>query len=56
MKRRLLEDEAIFLENNKERLRKIWEKKDKRIADIDLDESSDESTEEENFQSDFVAI
>ena len=56
LKRRLLEDEAIFLENNKERLRKIWEKKDKRIADIDLDESSDESTEEENFQSDFVAI
>jgi predicted unusual protein kinase regulating ubiquinone biosynthesis (AarF/ABC1/UbiB family) len=52
LKRKLLEDEAIFLENNKDRLRKIWEKKDNDIADIDLEESS----EEDYLQSDFVAL
>ena len=50
LKRRILEDEAIFLENNKERLRKIREEKE---IEIDL---SDSSEEEENSSSDFVDI
>ena len=54
LKRRLLEDEAIFLANNKERLRIIWEKKNKEIDEINFEEM--ESSEEENSQSDFVAI
>ena len=49
LKRRILEDEAIFLENNKERLRKIREKRE---IEIDIGESS----EEENSGSDFVDI
>ncbi len=49
MKRRMLEDEAIFLENNKERLRKIREDRE---IEIDIGESS----EEENSSSDFVDI
>jgi hypothetical protein len=50
LKRRILEDEAIFLENNKERLRKI---RNNREIEIDL---SDSSEEEENSSSDFVNI
>jgi hypothetical protein len=46
-----LEDEAIFLENNKERLRKIREE---RKIEIDFENSSSE--EEENSSSDFVDI
>jgi len=53
LKRRLLEDEAIFLEKNKERLRKIWEKKDRLVEEIDI---GDESSEEENSSSDFIDI
>jgi predicted unusual protein kinase regulating ubiquinone biosynthesis (AarF/ABC1/UbiB family) len=62
LKKRILEDEAIFLENNKDRLKKIWAKKDEGIigiTDIDLEESTEESTEdleEDNYKSDFVAI
>ena len=49
LKRRILEDEAIFLENNKERLKKIREDRE---IEIDIGESS----EEENSSSDFVDI
>jgi methionine salvage enolase-phosphatase E1 len=49
LKRRILEDEAIFLENNKERLRKIRE-------DREIEIEFDESSEEENSSSDFVDI
>jgi hypothetical protein len=49
LKLRILEDEAIFLENNKERLRKIREERE---IEIDIGESS----EEENSSSDFVDI
>jgi len=49
LKKRILEDEAIFLENNKERLRKI---RQSREMEIDIGESS----EEENSSSDFVDI
>jgi serine/threonine-protein kinase RIO1 len=49
LKRRILEDEAIFLENNKERLRKI---RQSREMEIELGESSGE----ENSSSDFVDI
>jgi predicted unusual protein kinase regulating ubiquinone biosynthesis (AarF/ABC1/UbiB family) len=51
LKRRILEDENIFIENNKERLRKIRENKE-----IELDISSEEEDEEENSSSDFVDI
>jgi len=62
LKRQILEDEASFLENNKDRLKKIWAKKNDEIAGINLEESTEESTrnsedlEEDNYQSDFVAI
>ena len=65
LKKRLLEDEAIFLENNKERLRKIREKRDIAISEIDIGESSEEDEEskekmeetgEENSGSDFINI
>jgi predicted unusual protein kinase regulating ubiquinone biosynthesis (AarF/ABC1/UbiB family) len=49
LKQRILEDEAIFIENNKERLRKIRENKE-----IEFDIPSEE--EEENSSSDFVDI
>jgi methionine salvage enolase-phosphatase E1 len=51
LKRRILEDEAIFLENNKERLRKIREKRE-----IEIDFETSSSEEEENSSSDFVDI
>ena len=50
LKQRILEDEAIFLENNKERLRKIREDRD---IEIEFETSSEE---EENSSSDFVDI
>ena len=52
LKRRILEDEAIFIEHNKERLRKIREKREIEI-DLDLEKYS---SEEENSSSDFVDI
>jgi predicted unusual protein kinase regulating ubiquinone biosynthesis (AarF/ABC1/UbiB family) len=52
LKKRILEDEAIFIENNKERLRKIREKREIEI-DLDLEIYS---SEEENSSSDFVDI
>lgn len=54
LKRRLLEDEAIFMANNKERLRIIWDKKNKMVEEIEIEET--ESSEEENSSSDFVSI
>jgi hypothetical protein len=51
LKRRILEDEAIFLENNKERLRKIRENRE-----IEIDFETSSSEEEENSSSDFVDI
>jgi predicted unusual protein kinase regulating ubiquinone biosynthesis (AarF/ABC1/UbiB family) len=50
LKRQILEDEAIFIENNKERLRNI---RDKKEMEIELEFSS---SEEENSSSDFVDI
>jgi hypothetical protein len=50
LKKRILEDEAIFIENNKEWLRKIREKRDLEIV-LEFD-----SSEEENSSSDFVDI
>ena len=49
LKRRILEDEAIFIENNKERLRKIREEKE-------IEFVFENSSEEENSSSDFVDI
>ena len=49
LKKQLLKDEAIFIENNKERIRKIREKRDIEI-------SIEYSSEEENSSSDFVDI
>jgi predicted unusual protein kinase regulating ubiquinone biosynthesis (AarF/ABC1/UbiB family) len=50
LKKRILEDEAIFINNNKERLRKIRENRE---MEIDLEIYS---SEEENSSSDFVDI
>jgi predicted unusual protein kinase regulating ubiquinone biosynthesis (AarF/ABC1/UbiB family) len=50
LKKRILEDEAIFIKNNKERIRKIRENRD---MEIDLEIYS---SEEENSSSDFVNI
>jgi len=50
LKRRILEDENIFIENNKERIRKIRENRE---IEIDLETYS---SEEENSSSDFVNI
>ena len=50
LKRRILEDETIFIENNKERIIKIRENRE---IEIDLETYS---SEEENSSSDFVDI
>lgn len=51
LKQRILQDEALFIENNKERLRKIHQDKMDMLLEI-----SSEVSEEENSSSDFVDI
>ena len=43
LKKRVNKDERLFLEYNKERLKKIWEKKDEELENIDSDDMSEES-------------